>query len=413
MKIFSKLLFVLMIMLFITCSRAPTQITPDIYGGEPPRQLTDKETALVNSVNGFSFKILNQINTTELNQNVFISPLSISYALGMTLNGASANTYDSIKNTLNFSNLTSDEINQNYKSLMELLTNLDPKVIFKIANSIWHRNELPVEKDFVDINKNYFNAQVSGLDFSATNAAQIINTWVDKNTNGKIKEIVPDPIPRLVVMYLINAIYFKGIWTYQFDPNQTKNENFALPGGSQKTCKMMHISGDFKYFEDEQLQMIDLPYGDKKFSMTIVLPKGNKNIDEFVGGISGIKWNIWIQNLHIKEGDLFLPKYKIEFKKSLNDVLKGMGMKIAFDPERANFTKISKVGDLHITNVLHKTYIDVNEEGTEAAAVTSVEIGVTSIRESFVMRVDRPFFFVIRDNHSNSLLFMGKIVEPQ
>ncbi|MDP2207199.1 MAG: serpin family protein [Bacteroidota bacterium] len=407
-KIYGKLHIFLMLLLIISCSRAPTQITEN----EPPRQLNEKETALVNSVNGFSFKILNRINKSELNQNVFISPLSISYALGMTLNGAGGNTYDSIKNTLDLSTLSPDEINQNYKSLMELLVNLDPKVIFKIANSIWHRNDLPVEKDFIDVNKKYFDAQVSGLDFGAPNAAQIINAWVDQNTNGKIKTIVPDPIPNLVVMYLINAIYFKGNWTYQFDPNQTKDDKFTLPGGSQKICKMMSITGDFKYFEDEQLQMIDLPYGDKKFSMTIVLPKGNKNIDQFVSEITEIKWNSWIQNLRIKEGDLFLPKYKIEFKKSLNDVLKAMGMDIAFDHRRANFTNISKIGDLHITNVLHKTYVDVNEEGTEAAAVTSVEIGVTSIQETFVMRVDRPFFFVIRDNHSHSLIFMGKIVEP-
>ncbi|MDI6804449.1 MAG: serpin family protein [Bacteroidota bacterium] len=407
-KIYGKLNLLLMFLLIISCSHALTQNK----GNEPPRQLNEKETALVNSVNSFSFKILNQVNKTELNKNVFISPLSISYALGMTLNGASGNTFDSIKNTLNFSTLSPDEINQNYQSLMGLLIDLDPNVIFKIANSIWHRNDLPVEKDFIDVNKKYFNALVSGLDFRETNAAQIINTWVDQNTNGKIKSIVPDPIPDLVVMYLINAIYFKGNWTYKFDPNQTKDNKFTLPDGSQKTCKMMNISGDFKYYEDEQLQMIDLPYGDNKFSMTIALPKENKNIDQFVNEITEIKWHSWIQNLRIKEGDLFLPKYKIEFKKSLNDVLRAMGMEIAFDYRRANFTNISKVGDLHITNVLHKTFVDVNEEGTEAAAVTSVEIGVTSIRESFVMRVDRPFFFVIRDNHSNSLLFMGKIVEP-
>lgn len=406
--IIAKLPIILVIIILISCSRAPTQITEI----EPTRQLNEKETALVNSVNGFSFKILKRINKSELNQNVFISPLSISYALGMTLNGAGGNTYDSIKNTLDLSTLSPDEINQNYKSLMELLVSLDPKVIFKIANSIWHRNDLPVEKDFIDVNKKYFDAQVSGLDFCAPNAAQIINNWVDQNTNGKIKTIVPDPIPNYAVMYLINAIYFKGSWTYQFDPNQTKDDKFTLPNGSQKICKMMSISGDFKYFEDEQLQMIDLPYGDKKFSMTIILPQGNKNIDEFVAGISEFKWNSLIQNLRIKKGELFLPKYKIEFKKSLNDVLKAMGMDMAFDHRRANFTNISKTGDLHITNVLHKTYVDVNEEGTEAAAVTSVEIGITSIQETFVMRVDRPFFFVIRDIHSHSLIFMGKIVEP-
>ncbi len=407
-KIAGKLHMFLMLLLIISCSRAPTQITEN----EPPRRLNEFETALVNSVNGISFRILNGINKSELNQNVFISPLSIAYALGMTLNGAGGNTYDSIKNTLDLSSLSSDEINQNYKSLMQLLMGLDQKVIFKIANSIWYRNDLPVENDFIDVNKKYFDAQVSGLDFGAPDAAQIINNWVDQSTNGKIKTIVPAPIPKLVVMYLTNAIYFKGTWTYQFAPNQTKDDKFTLPNGSQQICKMMSISGDFKYFEDEQLQLIELPYGDKKFSMTIVLPKGDKNIDEFVAGLSVFRWNSLIQNLRLKEGALLLPKFKIEFKKSLKDVLKAMGMDIAFDPHRANFSKISKTGDLHITDVLHKTYVDVNEEGTEAAAVTSVEIGITSIQETFFMRVDRPFFFVIRENHTLSLIFMGKIVEP-
>lgn len=388
------------------CKEAPNEVT----GNETLRQLTHTESQLVNSANAFGVKILREVNKSEIDSNVFISPLSISYALGMTLNGAAGATHDSIAQTLELLGLTDDEINRNYKSLMELLTNLDPAVIFQIANSIWYRDNLQVEQSFIDVNKQYFDAEVAKLNFSDPNAAKIINSWVERKTNGKIKEIVPDPIPPLAVMYLINAIYFKGTWTYQFDPTKTIDANFTTSKGSRVPTKLMTISGEFMYYENSDLQIIDLPYGNKKFSMTIVLPR-SKNIDLFVKDLTEQQCNLWLSRLGKREGDLFFPKFKLEYKKNLNDVLKAMGMRNAFTLGIADFSRITKREYLFISNVEHKTFVEVNEEGTEAAAVTSVEIS-RSVSDKFYMRVDKPFLFVIRDNHTNSILFIGKITKP-
>ncbi len=379
----------------------------------PMRPLTSAEQALVTADNSFGFKLLAAVNKEDAGKDVFISPASVSMALGMTLNGANGATRDSMVRTLEFAGLTQHDINASYKSLITLLTGVDPKVKFQIANSMWYRPDLHVEQAFKDVNKEYFNAEISSVDFGSADAPNIINGWVDRNTNGKIKEIVPNPIPREMVMYLINAIYFKGTWTYRFDPANTRDEAFTLLSGSKTTCKMMYLKGAMEYTATDQCQVIDIPYGDAGFSMTIVLPKSGVSIDDFVGKLTQQQWNLWIADLAEKEGELYLPKFTLEYRKKLNDVLKGMGMAIAFSPTFADFTKIDAGGGLFISEVQHKTFVQVDEEGTEAAAVTSVGIGRTSIGDNFVMKADRPFIFVIRENNTGAILFMGKIVQPK
>ncbi|MGH7454185.1 MAG: serpin family protein, partial [bacterium] len=232
------------------------------------------------------------------------------------------------------------------------------------------------------------------------------------NTNGKIKQIVDDPIAPELVMFLINAIYFKGIWTYQFDPQQTKDDWFTLADGSKKSCKMMNLKGDLPYFANARFQAVDLPYGDADFSMTILLPSQQTHVDSLLAELDQANWNLWTRSFVKHSGNLSLPKFTLEYDLLLNDVLKALGMGIAFSPDQADFTKMRKTGDLYISKVKHKTFVEVNEEGTEAAAVTSVEIGVTSVGGDFTMRVDRPFIFVIRENHSGTIFFMGKIIDP-
>jgi serpin B len=307
--------------------------------------------------------------------------------------------------------MTLEEINSSYKSLIELLSQLDPKVKFQLANSIWYRQEYTFEPEFINLNQTYFNAAVRGLNFNDPGAARTINGWVEQNTNGKIKQIVDDPIAWETVMFLINAIYFKGIWTYQFDPQQTRDEQFNLPDGSQKPCKMMNLTADLPYFDNAQFQAVDLPYGDGDFSMTILLPNPQTPIDSLVAIVNQANWPLWMKSFATHTGSLALPKFLIEYELLLNDVLKALGMEIAFSGQ-ADFTRMDKQGGLFISKVKHKTFVEVNEEGTEAAAVTSVEIGRTSAGGGFVMRVDRPFIFVIRENHSGTMLFVGKIVEP-
>ena len=376
------------------------------------QKLSVSEQRLVESGNRFGFKLFKEVIREEKNKNVFISPLSVSMALGMAYNGASGTTKDAIQETLELSDLSLQEMNESYKSLIDSLTRLDSKVLFKIANSIWYRMELSFVKEFMDLNRIYFNAQVKGLDFKDPNAPKVINGWVDETTSGKIKEIV-DTIDPLTVMFLINAIYFKGNWACEFERKLTEDDFFTLPDGSKKPCKMMIQNGTFKYFETEDFQAIDLPYGNGKFSMMIFLPRLGKNVDSLVAEFNQENWNQWISSFSKQQGILQLPKFTLEYELTLNDILKALGMSIAFDPSQADFARMYKGPErLYISKVKHKTFVEVNEEGTEAAAVTSVEMKCTSVFPSCLMRVDRPFIFAIRENHSQTILFMGKIVEP-
>ncbi len=411
-----KSLFVLCVALtlsFLSCEDLSTFPEQDV------RPLTELEKSLVHKTNQFGFHLLKTVNQSEGNKNVFISPLSVSMALGMTLNGAAGETEEAVRSTLGFSGMAQQEINSSYQSLMQLLRNLDPKVEFKIANSIWHRLGFTVEPEFIETNRRYFEAIVTGLNFSSPDASKTINEWVNSSTNGKIKQIVPNPIPYYVVMYLINAIYFKGTWTYQFDKEKTSDAQFYLPDGTISQTKLMQLRGTLPYLETSSYQAIELPYGDSLFSMIIVLPKQGQSIETFVNDLTDDSWAALKGGLQRQLGTIFLPKFKLEFEKALNDALKTMGMEVAFDPRRADFRRISRqvydMGErLFISEVKHKTFVQVDEEGTEAAAVTSVEVGFTSIGpQEFVMRVDRPFFFVITERHSGTLLFVGKIIEPK
>ncbi len=394
-----------------TCSKSPTEPTK-----KEVRELGSVEKALVEADNSFGLKVFREVSKDEKDKNVFISPLSISMALGMTLNGANGATKEAMQNTLELAGLSDQQINENYKSLIDLLVGLDPKVKFQIANSIWYQNDFAFKGSFIDLNKQYFYVKVSGLDFGDPGSVNIINAWVEENTNGKIKKIV-DQIDPQIVMFLINAIYFKGVWTYEFDKDQTRDDLFNLIDGSQKTVPMMVQARDFSYYACDQFQAIDLPYGDELFSMMIILPNPQINVNDFLATLSTENWNLWSASLSLVKGTLYFPRFKLEYEKLLNEVLKSLGMAIAFDPDQADLTRMfEKVGgmNLYIDKVKHKSFVEVNEEGTEAAAVTSVEVGVTSVGPGspFVMRVDRPFIFAIRENHSGTILFIGKIVDP-
>jgi len=366
---------------------------------------------LISSDNIFGIKLFKEINSTDKDKNIFISPLSVAFALGMTYNGAKGTTQEAMQTALELTGLTLEEVNESYKSLMELLLNLDRKVILSIANSIWYRQEFEVEQNFIDLNTTYFNAEVTKMDFMDPNAPAIINNWVSNYTSGKIKEVI-DFIDPLTVMYLINAIYFKGSWTYQFDPKFTRDDNFNLTDGSQKSCRMMGHGGEFHYFENDNFQVVDLPYHVGNYSMTVFLPKPEIALDDFITQITPENWNSWINSLSMMEGDVNLPKFKLSYEVELNDILAALGMGVAFVPEQADFSGINATADLFLSGVLHKTYVDVNEEGTEAAAVTVVTVGTSSISDSFYFRADRPFLYAIRETNSGAILFIGKIIEP-
>lgn len=405
----SRYLFaIVLLLIFLSCKNAPTEITKSEV-----RPLTQNEKQLVSSADKFGLKLFKKVNELEQNKNLFISPLSVSLALGMTLNGANTSTYDSMKATLELPEVPQLQINEAYKSLIELLMNIDPKVNFKIANSIFYRNTFTFENEFIELNKKYFDALVKGLNFSDPASVGIINQWVKENTNGKIDKIV-DEIENDIVMFLINALYFKGTWKYEFDKKNTRDDLFTQQNGTRSSCKMMVQEAEFNYLAKEDFQAIDLPYGDGSFSMTIFLPKQNRDVNSFIASITESNWNAWLSSFTKQKVKLFLPKFKLEYEIQMKNVLTALGMGIAFDPYNADFTKLYKGYErAYISKVKHKTYVDVYEEGTEAAAVTSVEIGITSVGQDIVMRCDRPFVFVISEKNSNSILFIGKIIEPK
>ncbi len=362
------------------------------------------------SNNKFGFKVFKEIVKEQTDENIFISPMSISYALGMTFNGADGKTKKEMAEVLEFGNLTNSEINASFKALMEKLMELDPKVMMEIANSIWYRENIDVLEKFKKVNQNYFQAEIRNMDFSEPETIEIINNWVSENTKGKITKVI-DEIDALSMMYLINAIYFKGSWTDEFNKERTHKDKFFISNGKSVSCEMMNTAEENLYFENDDFQAIDLPYGKGDFSMIVILPKKGKDINEFISNLNRENWNSWLTKFSKQSGSLFLPKFKIEYDLEMNDVLKALGMPKAFT-DAANFSRMTKRQKLYISNVIHKTFVDVNEEGTEAAAVTVVEMRLTSFKPGFSMRVNRPFVFAIKEKETNSILFIGKIVNP-
>jgi serine protease inhibitor len=378
--------------------------------------LTKKSLELIGSDNEFGLDFFQKVLAGDDSENIMVSPLSVALALGMTYNGSDGTTKEAMKETLKLGGLTDEEINKSYKSIIDQLVRLDPKVILSIANSIWYKLNFPVENEFIELNSQYYYAEVNELDFEQPDAKDIINGWVDEKTKGLIPEII-DYIPANAVMYLINAIYFKGVWQYEFDPEKTSQKDFYTENGATEQVDMMEMEEDILYTSNDIFDAVSLPYGDGQFNMFIMLPKWQKTTADIVAELNNDNWNTWINSLETEQVVVKLPKFKFSFFRLLNDDLTDMGMGIAFDPDNADFSGINPERDLYISRVLHKTFIDCNEEGTEAAAVTAVEISETSYNPNepvikyFV--ADHPFLFAIRENSSGTILFMGRVNNPQ
>lgn len=386
---------------------------------EQPRAPAIKvDPAMVAANTRFGFKLYAEVlkDKQAAAKNVFVSPSSVALALAMAYNGAEAETRQAMARAMEIDGQKLEDVNRAYKDLRAALESADPKVQLQIANSIWARQGLALKPDFVNRTRESFNAEVSELDFDDPASASIINRWVSSNTNGKIEKIV-DQIERNSLMFLINAIYFKGKWSEQFDKAKTKDQPFKLADGRQKPHPMMTQSGNYSYFEGEGFQAVSLPYGDRRVSLYVFLPREGTSLDQFHNQLTASNWDSWMTEFQKTPGEIALPRFKLEYDISLNDALKAMGMGLAFDPDRANFSGMfQNQRDAHISKVKHKTFVEVNEEGTEAAAITSVEVQTTSARmprEPFRMVVDRPFFCAIRDNESGAVLFMGSIIDPQ
>ena len=371
-----------------------------------PRALSAAEVELITANNRFAFDLLAQVNRP--NGNLLLSPLSASMALGMTMNGAMGDTWSQMRDVLGVGSLAEEEINAAYESLLGLLVGLDRAVETAIGNSVWTRQGFPVHSDFLDAVRQSFHAEAAELDFASPAASERINQWVKAVTRGRIEEIVPVRIPAAVVMYLINAISFKGPWTLRFDPADTRPEPFHLDDGSTRTVPLMTLRGDLSYQENSRLQAVDLPYGGRAFSMTVLLPQHGVSVDDLATTLGAEEWKGIAESFRETEMQLFLPRFRMVYERTLNDDLAALGMVDAFD-HRADFTRLSPVDGLVISEVKQKSWVDVNEEGTEAAAATVVAVRETS---ASVFRADRPFLFLIRERLSGTILFVGKLASP-
>lgn len=378
------------------------------------RKGSEVNPELVAANTRFGFKLFSEVLKQNQNQNVFVSPSSVAIALAMVYNGANGTTKAAIAKALELNGITLAELNKANADLQALLQNPDPKVQLAIANSLWARQDVPLKPDFLQRNQQFYGAEINNLNFNDPQAIRIINGWVKENTRGKIEEIV-DSIDPMDVLFLINAIYFKGDWTQPFDKTLTADRPFFRADGSQKSHPMMSQQGDFRYLETEQFQAVSLPYGEgRRMSMYILLPKKATPITDLYQKLTAENWQQWVTRFRSRPGSVQIPRFKLEYEIELRRALSALGMADAFDASKANFSGMSDL-QTHIDQVRHKTFVEVNEEGTEAAAVTSIGIRATSaiVDEPFTMVVDRPFFCAIRDNQSGSVLFMGAIVDPQ
>ena len=399
-------LIIILIFYSTACSHS---VGPDPVPGDIV--MTQKSASLVKAGNTFTFNLLNKIPNSE-GHNVMVSPLSISLALSMTLNGADGTTKSAIIEALGLKGLSVDEINQIYFDLITALKKADPNVVMNIANSIWIRKAYPVLESFIAVNKTYFNARVQSLDFDQS-ALATINGWVNENTNGKIPRIL-DQISANEIMFLINAIYFYGKWEVQFEKANTQSGPFTPGSGSTANVPYMKIKENYGYTEQSGYRAMKMPYGRGKFGMVMLLPDIGKSADQLMSQLDPTVWANLKSALAIKNKvDIWLPRFKFSWESDLNDILSSLGMTVAFSPNEANFSKINATDQLYITKVKHKTYIDVNEEGTEAAAVTSIGIGVTSVGPSGAeFHATRPFLFFITEEDTGAILFAGKVENP-
>jgi serpin B len=396
---------------FISCSKDDGGEEPDLT--PKTLELTTNAAEVIAYGNEFGVELFTKVAREE-NKNLMLSPLSASAALTMLLNGCEGDTYDQLKATLKYpESMTMSDINEVYKSLVAQLLVVDPKVKLALANAIFYRQGFTVKNPFLSTMDTDFNAEIAGLDFSLPSALTTINKWASDNTNGKIPKVL-DVISSDAVMFIMNALYFKGDWSYQFDKSLTSDRPFYIDGSN--TVDVSTMKGDIgsKVTYGTGYNAIELPYGCTNFTMVVIVPEGT--LSDFNASFDAEKWNditsAFDQANDYGEVTVYMPKYKFSYEKYLNDQLKSMGMLDAFNSALANLSGIADA-PIFVSFVKQNTFVEVDEEGTEAAAVTTIGIDLTSMppqTREFV--IDKPFVFAIRERTTNTLLFIGQVVNP-
>ena len=336
----------------------------------------------------------------------------------MTYAGARGNTARQIAATLHF-NSESECLHQSLGELISQLNSVQKEtgVELNVANALWAQKDYQFLEEFIQIVQQSYRAKINQVDFAtaAEAARQAINLWVERQTNQKIKDLIqPRVLNALTRLVLVNAIYFKGFWERQFKPVDTQDLDFWLSADTTVKLPLMHQKHEFGYWENEWLQVLEMPYKDKSLSLVALLPKEKSGISKLEQKLTLENMMIWQKNLRTRKVVVFFPKFKIDSKFSLSRILATMGMHDAFDPSRADFSAMVGKKELNISAVIHKAFVEVNEEGTEAAAATGIVVGVTSIAPSPpIFKADHPFVFFIRDNASQSILFLGRLADPR
>lgn len=396
----------------------PNQDQPEAIVDTPIDTITElvtpKASEIVAYSNDFGIKLFTRL-ANEDEGNMMISPLSASAALTMLLNGCGGETYAQIAQMLGYPpNIDINVVNSLYMSHVEQLLGADPKVALAIANAVFHRNNFHANPTYLSTLSENFKAQVKGLDFSSPSAVDTINQWASDNTNGKIDNVI-QLIPPDAVMYLLNALYFKGDWTFQFHDSLTYDRPFYLNSQTPVPVSTMGGNLEVKWHLGEDFVAVELPYGGRDFSMVVIVPY--RSIQDFTNSFTTDVWNGITSSLDSRnswsECNIYMPKFRIEYEKLLTDYLRTMGMVDAFCSSNANLSGISQEQKLYVSMVKQNTFIEVNERGTEAAAVTLVEIEITGMTDPSEFHINKPFVFAIRERTSNTLLFIGRVMNPK
>lgn len=374
-----------------------------------------KSTRVIDENNSFGFRLFAELQKSKPGTNALISPLGVASALSMVYNGAAAETKEGMDKVLGYKDVLLQDINNTQKQYLTVFASPDPKVQVDIANSLWARSGVEFKPEFLSRIQDVYGAKPTVMDFQSPDAPKQINAWVAQATREKIREMVKT-IPEDTVMFLLNAVYFKGLWKQPFDPKNTEEKDFTNFEGKKVPVSMMMDKGEFEYLANDKLRMVRLPYGSGRLAMLVALPSEGKDLKALSKEMTVKNWTAWMAGFKSTRGTVFLPRLKSEFEAVLNDPLSELGMGVAFS-DKANFSGIRDANDLFIRQVLHKTTIEVNEEGAEASAATKVEVGVTSapaqpIKE-FVFSADRPFYYAIADKTTGALLFLGVYGDPK
>jgi serine protease inhibitor len=400
---------IMMGLLFPGCSESP--VSPRAEAAELPEPAASVDPSLVDGVNGMGIDMLQRLYEEMDGENFMISPASISLALSMTMNGAEGDTLSEMQETLHLTGLDMDTLNVANKDLMSILLNPDAsgKVKVEIANALWARDGLDLKEAFLDACRDYYGAETQYLDFNDPGSVDIINDWVSDETHGMIPTIIDEPIEADTVLYLMNTLFFDGKWTEPFDPEKTYEGIFSKADGSTAPVQMMSGKQDVMVYHDPDgdADIFSKAFGDnERLEMLFIRPQGD--LDDYIQGLTVEKLNRMAAGLAPENLQIGIPRFSYDTGMSLKDVLTAMGMEKAFSGE-AEFWSMSDT-PLYIDEVMHKTRIEVKEEGAKAAAVTSVEMNATGMPMSYIL--DSPFLYLIRDRQTGAVLFMGVVEDP-